>query len=80
MCLVVGDTHTKWLDIHVTSSSTASITIEKIQRTFLSMGLPEIVVSDNKPTFMSHEFAEFMIENGITQSYFALPPIIKWDE
>ena len=37
------------------------------------MGLPETVVTDNGSTFTSHEFAEFMRENGIahvrTSSY-----------
>lgn len=34
MFLIIVDTHTKWLDIHVTPSSTAAVTIEKLQRTF----------------------------------------------
>ena len=34
MFLIIADAHTKRLDIHVTSSSTALITIEKLRRTF----------------------------------------------
>lgn len=66
MFLIIVDAHTKWLDIHVTSSSTAAVTIEKLQRTFATLGLPEMVVSDNGSAFTSHEFAEFMRVNGIS--------------
>ena len=66
MFLIIADFHTKWLDIHVTSSSTPTITIEKLQGTFSTMGLPETVVTDNGSAFISHEFAEFMRANGIT--------------
>ena len=66
MFLIIVDAHTKWLDVHVTSSATAAITIEKLQRTFATFGLPEIVVSDNGPSFTSHEFADFMRVNGIS--------------
>ena len=66
MFLIIVDAHTKWLDIHVTSSSTASITIEKLRRTFATLGLPETVVTDNGSAFTSHEFAEFMRVNSVT--------------
>ena len=66
MFLIIVDAHTKWLDIHVTSSSSASITIEKLRRTFSTLGLPETVVTDNGSAFTSHEFAEFMRVNGVT--------------
>ena len=32
---------------------------------FLRYGLPEQVVSDNRPQFTSVEFAQFMRDNGI---------------
>ena len=65
MFLIIADAHTKWLDIHVTSSATALITIEKLRRTFSTMGFPETVVTDNGSTFTSQEFAEFMRANDI---------------
>ena len=66
MFLIIFDAHTKWLDVHVTSSATTVITIEKLQRTLATFGLPEIVVSDNGSSFTSHEFADFMRVNGIS--------------
>ena len=43
-----------------------AITIEKLQRTFATFGLPEIVVSDNDPSFTSHELGDFMRVNGFS--------------
>ena len=65
MFLVIVDAHTKWLEVHVTQSSTAAVTIQKLQQTFVTLGLPETVVSDNGSAFTSHEFQEFMKQNGI---------------
>ena len=65
MFLIIADAHTKWLDIHLTSSI-EFITIEKLRRTFSTMGLPKTVVTNNGSAFTSHEFAEFMRANGIT--------------
>ena len=62
MFLIIADAHTKWLDSHVMYSSTAPSTIEKLQRIFSTMGLPETVVTVNGLAFTSHRFAEFMIE------------------
>ena len=65
MFLVIVDAHTKWLEVHVTQTSTAAVTIQKLQQTFATLGLPETVVSDNGSAFTSHEFQEFMKQNGI---------------
>ena len=59
MFLLISDTHSKWLDIHQTNSSTTLATIELLRRSFATLGLPETVVSD------SSEFAEFLSKNGI---------------
>ena len=65
MFLLLIDAYSKWLEIHVTSTSTTTATIELMRRTFASVGLPETVVSDNAATFTSEEFGEFMRRNGI---------------
>ena len=64
--LVIINAHTKWLKVHVTQSSTLPVTIQKLQQRFATLGLPENVVSDNGSAFTSHEFQEFMKQNGIT--------------
>ena len=48
--LVIVDVHSKWLEV---------IPI------FATHGLPEMLVSDNGPSFVSSEFQEFMQKNGI---------------
>ena len=47
------------------SQITASQTIEKLRSIFAVHALPKKFVSDNGPTFTSHEFQEFMKRNGI---------------
>ena len=65
MFLVVVDVHSKWLDVHMTSSTTTSATLELLRRSFATLGLPEVVVSDNAANFTSEEFSSFMKKNGI---------------
>ena len=65
MFLVLVDTYSKWLDVHITRSSTSQITIEKMSQTFGNMGLPKMVVLDNDTAFTSSEFQDFMKQNGI---------------
>ena len=65
MFLVIVDSHSKWIDIHLTNNSTTATTIEKLQFTFASLGLPEIIVTDNGPSFASSEFSDFAKSNGI---------------
>ena len=65
MFLIVTDAHSKWVDIHATTSSTSNVTIEMLRKSFATLGLPEVVVSDNATAFTSSEFAEFLKRNGI---------------
>ena len=53
------------MDVHITSSATSAVTIEKMRSSFATLGLLEIIVTDNGPAFMSMEFAQFMQRNGI---------------
>lgn len=47
------------------TSITAGHTIDGLRLIFAQHGLPEEVVSDNRPQFVSNEFPEFMNKNGI---------------
>ena len=65
MFLVIVDSHSKWLEVHVTHLASSAVTIEKLQITFAALGLPEIIVSDNGISFTSQEFQTFLKQNGI---------------
>ena len=63
--LVVIDSHSKWLEVKHTTSTTSQRTTAVLRDLFSSYGLPEEVVSDNGPQFVSHDFTNFMKMNGI---------------
>ena len=46
-------------DVHITTSAV------KMRSSFATLGLWEIMVTDNDPGFMSMEFARLMLRNGI---------------
>ena len=41
MFLILIDEHSKWMEVHMTKSSTSLATIEKMWSTFATLGLPE---------------------------------------
>jgi transposase InsO family protein len=65
MILVIMDSHTKWLEVCFTSSTSSSSTIRILRNTFSTHGLPDVIVSDNATGFTSAEFKEFCTLNGI---------------
>ena len=65
MFLVIVDAHSKWMDVRIMHSITATKTIEQLKLVFSTHGLPQKLVSDNGPTFTSQEFRDFMTRNGI---------------
>ena len=65
MFLLIVDAHTKWMDIHITNSSTSQVTIEKLYQSFSNFGLPLMIVTDNGSSFVSEEFQTFVAGNGI---------------
>ena len=63
---VIVDARTKWMNIHHTGNScTSAITIEKLRDSFATHGLPDTLVSDSGPCFVSQEFEGFMKGIGI---------------
>ena len=71
--LVVVDSHSKWIEVQHMTSITTEKTINELRLIFAQHRLPEEVVSDNGPQFVSNEFAEFMhkncIKHTLTPSY-----------
>ena len=65
MFLVLIDSHSKWMEVHMTNFSTTAVTIAKMRSSFATLGLPEQYVTNNGPSFTCEEFAEFLRMNGI---------------
>ena len=65
MFLVVVDTHSKWPEVIPMSYTTTSKTVEVLRDLFARFGIPEQIVSDNGPQFVSEEFQAFIKSNGI---------------
>ena len=65
LLLVAIDVFSKWLKVHLVSSTSAQQTIEKLHTMFATHGIPMTIVSDNGPPFASMEFKQFMNGNGV---------------
>ena len=65
MFLVLVDAYSKWIEIFPMTSSTATATIQRLKTVFAQFGLPEMIVTDNGPCFVSSEFKNFTTSNGI---------------
>ncbi|XP_065072757.1 uncharacterized protein K02A2.6-like [Ochlerotatus camptorhynchus] len=63
--LVVVDPRSKWPEVHVTKSTTAKVSIKLLNQSFVTFGVPEIIVSDNGNQFAGHEFQVFCTNLGI---------------
>lgn len=62
--LLIVDSKSKWLDVHIMQGTSASQVIEKMCKTFAIIGIPVYLVSDNGPPFSSAEFMKFLKNNG----------------
>ena len=65
MILVAIDAHSTWIEAHVTSGSTSTITINKLRMMFSTHGIPDTIISDNASAFVGQEFQNFCRVNGI---------------
>ncbi len=65
MYFLIIDAHSKWGEVFQMTQTIATKTVEVLRQLFSSYGLPEQVVSDNGPQFVSEEFHQFMQGNGI---------------
>ena len=65
MLLVAVDVHSKWSEVLVMNTTTASKTITALKELFAQHGLPEQVVSNNGPRFTSSEFSHFLAANEV---------------
>lgn len=72
MFLIVLHAHSKWIDVCLLASTDAEHIIDELMMLMTTYGLPEDIVSDNGPKFISDIFKEFLRTNGIKQT--VVPP------
>ena len=63
--LVVIDAYTRFPEVDIVQSTSAATVIPHFNRIFATHGIPTVLRSDNGPSFTSHEFKNYMEENGI---------------
>ena len=63
--LVAVDAYSKWPHVAIMQSTIVERTIDELCKMFSMNGLPEHIVSDNGPQFVSEAFAKFLSSNGI---------------
>ena len=57
--LIVVDDYSRFPEVEIVKSTSASSVIPKLENIFARQGFPTTVKTDNGPPFTSHEFAEF---------------------
>ena len=65
MFFVAVDSQSKWPAVFIISTTTVSKTIKVLRVMFPAYGLPGQIVSNNRPQFISSEFATFLKQNGV---------------
>ena len=78
MFLLITDTYSRWLKIHITNISTSTATIELLHKSFASLGLPEVLVSDDAAAFTSEEFRVSQEQWYLSCEDTTLAPSVEW--
>ncbi|XP_064463042.1 uncharacterized protein K02A2.6-like [Ornithodoros turicata] len=65
--LVLVDAFSKWVEVIPVTSPSATTTIACLRDIFATHGLPDTLVSDNGPAFVSSEYRAFLKRNNIRQ-------------
>ena len=63
--LLMVDSYSKWLEVEMIRKCDTSNTIKCLNKWFSCYGLPNQLVSDNGPQFVSDQFSCFVTERGI---------------
>lgn len=64
-CLVVIDEYSRYPEVEIISSTSSTVTTQRLKTIFARQGLPHIIKTDNGPPFNGNEFAQFTKEHGI---------------
>lgn len=67
MFLILIDAYSKWPEVKVVNDLSSATLIKELRQIFAEQGLPDCLVSDNGRSFISKEFKEYLVKNGIKQ-------------
>lgn len=77
--LVVIDAYTKFPEVEVLTSTTATVVSKRLNRMFALHGIPDQITSDNGPPFDSKAMENYMKSKGIKHNRVTpLWPQAKW--
>lgn len=62
---IIIDSFSKWLEVFKTKSTKTDFVVDKLREVMSRFGIVDTIVSDNGSQFTSHEFKEFIENNGI---------------
>ncbi|KAK8769379.1 hypothetical protein V5799_014158 [Amblyomma americanum] len=65
MLLIVVDAYSKWLEVRHMRNIQSPTVVEELRNLFATFGIPERLVTDNGPSFVSAEMEDFLKKNGI---------------
>ncbi|XP_046572027.1 uncharacterized protein K02A2.6-like [Haliotis rubra] len=65
MFMVAVDEYSKWPEVEIMKSTTATATVSVLRQMFARHGIPDNIVTDNGPQFISEEMSSFTKKNGI---------------
>lgn len=66
MLLIVVDAYSKWLEVRYMRNIQSPTLIEELRNLFATFGIPERLVTDNGPSFVSAEMEDFLKKNRVT--------------
>ena len=62
--MVAIDAYSRFPEVDIVTSTSAQATTPKLERIFVTHGIPHIIKSDNGPPFSGHEFYTFLKDIG----------------
>ena len=64
--LIIADYFSRWIELQLLEKLNSKTTITQIKSVFTTHGIPDMIISDNGPQFVSWEFKVFAQEYGFT--------------
>ena len=70
MWLILIDAYSKWPEIYAMSVTTAQAMIQQLHKIFTEHGLPELLITDNGPQFVTSKCCQAIYIDSSVSSMF----------